>query len=195
MPKTCVGAVASRARSPYSLAGRGSEPSAHRHAARGQVDDDLARLEHVAIRAGRTGATQDGPDPGEQLVVVERAREVVVTAPVERPNAVDSIGLGVPEDDDGHAAIPRATRLALAKPAAHVELGGEEHEVGAHALGELECVLLVVGADDVEAVIREMALEEAADALLGLRQEQGLRHATTVAASPDAVEVSFRANL
>ena len=126
---------------------------------------------------------------------MERARDVVVAAPVERPDAVDGVGLRVPEDDDGYAAVPRATRLALAKATAHVELGREEHEVGTDALGERERVLLVVGADDVEAVIREMALEEAADALLGLRQEQGLRHATTVAASPKAVEVSFRANL
>ena len=51
---------------------------------------------------------------------------------------------------------------------------GEEHEVGTDALGERERVLLVVGADDVEAVIGEMALEEAADTVLGLRQKQRL---------------------
>jgi hypothetical protein len=38
-----------------------------------------------------------------------------------------------------------------------------------------------------------MSLEEAADRLFGLRQEQCLRHAPTVAASPNAVEVSFSA--
>jgi hypothetical protein len=77
----------------------------------------------------------------------------------------------------------------------HVKLGRQEHEIGPDALGKLERVLLVVGPDDVEAVVREMSLEEAADCLFGLRQEQCLRHLTTVAASPNAVEVSFGANL
>ena len=50
----------------------------------------------------------------------------------------------------------------------------EEHEIGAYPLGERERRLLVVGPDDLEAVVREMALEEAADAFLRLRQEQRL---------------------
>ena len=134
-PKTCVGAVASRARSPYSFAGKRQKPPRHRHATRGQVDDDLARLEHIVVRRRRTRAAQDGADPREQLVVVERPWDVVVAAPVERSDAVDGVGLRVPEDDDGYAAVPRATRLALAKATAHVELGREQHEVGTDALG------------------------------------------------------------
>ena len=105
---------------------------------------------------------------------MERARDVVVAATVERAHAVDGVRFRVAEHDHRHATVPRPARLAFAEAPADVELGGEEDEVGTYPLGERERRLLVVGTHDLEAVVREMALEEATDALLGLRQEQCL---------------------
>src|SRR6266487_1624773 len=67
-----------------------------------------------------------GPDPRQQFVVVKRPRNVVVAAAVEGTDAVDRVGLRAAEHDHGHFAIPGATRLTLAQPAA--ELRGRKDE-------------------------------------------------------------------
>src|SRR2546425_10313129 len=89
-----------------------------------QVDGDRAGLEPVAQR-GR-GPAQHGPDPREQLVVVERTRDVIVAAAVEGTNAVDRVRFGAAEYDHGHFAIPGATRLTLAQPAAELRRRKDE---------------------------------------------------------------------
>ena len=89
-----------------------------------QVDRDRARLEPLSQR-GR-GAAQHGPDPGQQLVVVERSRNVIVAAPVEGTNAVDRVRLCATQHDHGDFAIPRATRLTLAQPAAELRRRKDE---------------------------------------------------------------------
>ena len=84
-----------------------------------EVDGDRPGLDPVA--QGRRGSPEHRPDPGQQLVVVERPRHVVITAAVEGADPVDGVGLGPAEHDHRHLAVPRAPGLALAESAA--ELG------------------------------------------------------------------------
>ena len=88
-------------------------------------------------------APQDGVDPRDQLLVVERPRDEVVAAALEGVHAVDRVGPRLAEHDHGHVAVPRAARLALAQHAADLERrrvreAADEHEVGPLALDQLE---------------------------------------------------------
>ena len=145
---------------------------AHGDAARAQVDDDLAHFEHVVGR-GWSLPAENGADPREQLVIVERARDVVVAAAVECAHAIDGVGLLFAEHDHRDGPVPRAARLACPQTPAHIELGREQDEVGTDALDELQRLLLVFCPDDVEAVVREVVEQKA----LGHRSGSATRSA------------------
>src|SRR5439155_1708309 len=87
------------------LARKRYQATADRHAAGRPVDDDLAGLEERRGAAG--GPAEDRPDAPDELLVVERAHEVVVAAAGECTHAVDSVRLRLTEDDDRHVAVPR----------------------------------------------------------------------------------------
>jgi hypothetical protein len=55
---------------------------------------------------GRRGAAEHGADAGQQLLVRERPHEEVVAPALERPHAVDRIGLRLSEHDHGDVAVP-----------------------------------------------------------------------------------------
>src|SRR5262245_14062968 len=146
-------------------------PAGNGDAPRRAVDLDRAGGQPFGL--GRRGPAQDGADPRDQLVVVERPVEVVVAPAVEGPHPVDGIGLLRAEQDHWHLSV------ALAQPAAELEALGvaDQHEVGAHTLEELER-FPVLDAYDLEPVLRQMSLEEAPRGLLGLCEQDGTRHAT-----------------
>ncbi len=95
-----------------------------------------------------------------------RARDEVVAAARERTHAVDRVG-GLVPDHDHRQVRERVEHIGVA----------EQHEVRPRALGELERGAAVAGAEDVEAVVREMALEEAAHVGGGLGDQECGRHA------------------
>src|SRR3972149_20383 len=57
------------------------------------------------VRRGQR-APEHGSDPGEQLVVDERALDDVVGATLERTDAIDGVGLLGHEHDHGYVSIP-----------------------------------------------------------------------------------------
>ncbi len=100
--------------------------------------------------ADRTPAQQRA-DSRQQLLVRERAADDVVGTAVEGTHALDGIGRRC-EEDHRHVSIPGAPRLPAPQAQAEVELG-EENDVGARALRELEGLAPARCAEDVEAVI------------------------------------------
>ncbi len=162
--KTRCGSSASLASSSNSLPDSVTGCTLHADAARALVDDDLARLEHVAVWAHR--APQHRADSREQLVVDERLRHVVVAAAVERAHAIDRIGVGLAHQDQRDVAVPGAAGLALAQASAELEAcgvrerGAHEDEIRPRALGELERLAARACAHDLESILREMTLEE-----------------------------------
>ena len=178
--KTRCGSSASRASSSNSLPDSVTGCPLHAHAARALVDDDLARLQHVAVRANR--AAQHRADAREQLVVHERLRHVVVAAAVERTHAVDGVGVGLAHQDERDVAVPAAAGLALAQAPAELEAcgvrerGAHEDEIRPRTLGELERLAARACAYDLEPVLREMTFEEPARGVLRLGEEEGRRH-------------------
>ena len=105
---------------------------------------------------------------------MERPRHVVVAAAVERANPVDAVGLGSAEHDHRYFAVPRATGLALPKPA--TQLGRGEHERRLQALQQLERLAVGLGAEHVEPVVREVALEKLPGRRLRLGEQEGGVH-------------------
>ena len=69
----------------HGLAGNGDE-------ARGEVDLEVADRKVRVARAGR--AAQNGTHAGDELVVDERAHDVVVAAAREAAHAVDRVARG-----------------------------------------------------------------------------------------------------
>jgi hypothetical protein len=90
----------------------------------------------------RCRPTQHGPDPRQQLLVVERLGQEIVAATVECPYAVDRVRLGLAEDDDRHVAVTFPARVQRLRVP-------EKHEIGPRAV-----------AHDLEAVILQMTLEK-----------------------------------
>src|SRR5438105_672747 len=148
---------------------------------------DLERADADEVRGDRRRPPQDGSDAGQQLVVEERPAEEVVGAAVERPCAVDRVGLGGTEDDERHHAAPRAAFVERRRVA-------EEDEVRPRPLRELERLAARGGTEDVEAVVGEMALEEAPRRGLRLGDEDCIRHTrdATGAPPPQLVDVLCR---
>jgi hypothetical protein len=108
---------------------------------------------------------------------VERPGEVVVAAAVEGPDPVDRVRVRTSENDDRNVGRAPAE-------VGDERVGGED-EVGP---GELEQGdrLAVDGLDHLEAVLAEMALQEAARRGFGLGEQQGVRHAGDATAETSA---------
>ena len=132
--------------------------AAHGDDAREPVDREVADLDQV--RARRRRPPQHRSDAGQQLVVDDRPRQVVVRAALERAHPVDRVRLLRAEHDHRDVAVPRPAGLALAEARAEVELGADD-EVGARPLGERERLAAERGLEHVEAVARQLALEVA----------------------------------
>ena len=174
--KTRYGSAASFTSSSYSLPARSTRAPATVDAAGRELDRDRARLQPLELGGLRTA--QHGVHPRDELVVDERPRDEVVAAARERPHAVDRVRL-LAADDDHRDAVERVERRRVA----------EEDEIGMRARGELERGVAIVGADDVEAVLREVPLEKAPDS--GLRLcDQHRGHARDANAPRDAMSVA-----
>src|SRR5438270_1433836 len=143
--------------------------------ARRPVDLDLPDLKPLGRRRRRPA--QDGSDPREELVVKEGPPDEVVGAALERPHAVDGVGLGPSDHDQRDLAVPRPALL---------EGGGvpEEDEVGARPLRELERLAARGRAEDVEAVVGQVTLEKAPSRGLRLGDEDGIRHTRDATGAP-----------
>src|SRR5438105_4029198 len=157
------------------LRGQVDPPAADRDAAGRPVDLDRADADEVGD--GRRRPPQDRPDAREQLVVEERPAEEVVGAALERPSAVDRIRLGSAEDDERHLAAPRAALLERRGVA-------EEDQIRPGPLRELERLAARGGAEHVEAVVGEVALEEASRRGLRLGDEDCIRHTRDATDAP-----------
>ena len=86
---------------------------------------------------------QHGPDPRQQLLVVERLRQEVVAPPSSARTTVDRVRLGLAEDDDRDVAVTCAARVQRRRVP-------EQHQIRARVV-----------VDDLEAVARQMPLEKA----------------------------------
>lgn len=126
----------------------------------------------TTLAVARRRAAQDGADACEQLLVRERAAEVVVRPALERANAVDDVRVYAAEQDHGHVPIPEPAGLALAQPATELELGADD-EVGPQALGQIEHLGDLAGAEHLEAVVGQLPFQVAARAGLGLGDDHG----------------------
>ena len=79
----------------------------HRHRALGEIDDELADLDHRLARSARPA--QDGAQTREQLVDPDRLRHVVVRARVERG---DLLALLADRREDDHRRAAPGPELA-----------------------------------------------------------------------------------
>ena len=129
-------------------------PAAHDRAARGTVDDELAEIDELAARRA---TAQDRVDPRDELLVDERAGQVVVAA-LECADL--RIWVGPSEHD--HGAIRDTAAVELVRIAEH-------EDVGLRRPREIACAR---EGQHVEAVARELALEEAAHRRFGFREQQ-----------------------
>ena len=136
------------------LRGEHDLAAAREHAPRGAVDRQLAEIE---LLLPRRPAPQQRTDPRDELLVRERLRQIVV-APLERAHAQRRVG--VAEHD--HGTVRHAAALERRRVAEHEDVG-------------LRRARQVVGAaerEDVEAVARELTLEEAAHGRFRLGEEK-----------------------
>src|SRR6185503_4864769 len=120
-----------------------------------------------ALPRGGMRAAQDSVDPRDQLLIVKRSRDEVVTAALEGVHPVNRVRPGVAEDDQRDVAVPAAARLALSQDAADLERrciweAADQHEVGPLALDELQRLAARVRAEHREAVARQVRLQELA---------------------------------
>ena len=90
-----------------------------RDAAGGRVDHDVAERDHRSGRAMVT--THEGAETGEQLLLHERLRDVIIGAEIETGHAIVD---RVPGGEHHH----RCT-LGMAKPAEHLTSIHDRHEV------------------------------------------------------------------
>ena len=127
--------------------------AAHGDDTRRPIDREVADLDQVRARWGRP--SQHCSDAGQQLVVDDGARQVVVRAALERAHPVDGVRLLRAEHDHRDIAVPGPARLALAEARAEVELGADD-EVGARPLGERERLAAERGLEHMEAVTRRV---------------------------------------
>jgi hypothetical protein len=131
------------------------------------------------LRSGNPA--QDGTHPRDQLLVDERAHDVVVGAAREPAHPVGGVAAGA-DHDHRHVAVPRPARFSRPQAPADVEARGvgqarfQENEVGALALEERERLRRPVGREDREAVIGELAREVGPRRGLALDQENRFAH-------------------
>jgi hypothetical protein len=98
----------------------------------GEVDLEVAHREACVPRAG--SPAQDRAHTCDQLVVDERAHDVVVAASREATHAVDRVAARA-HHDHRHVSVPGAARLAFTEAAADLEAGAVWEEV----IVELSC--------------------------------------------------------
>ena len=118
------------------LLGQVDSPAADTHVAGARVDAHRPRLEHLWRRRPR--AAQHGVDPLDELLIVERPRDVVVAALPEGVDAVDRVCLLRPDHDH---------RRVLCEPVDVLDVA-REHEVEP-----------TVRRDEQEPVLREVTLQ------------------------------------
>src|SRR5215218_7998355 len=170
------------------------------------MDGDAPRAAVDRERAGRQALaqaglrpSQHGMDAGDELLVVEGPRDEVVAAALEGMDAVDGIGgARSSEDDHRHVTVPGPPGLTGPQHATHlkrrrIRQAADQHEVGALALDQFERFATGVSSEHREAVAREVPREELTRSRLGLREEQRLRHETTLSPAPRPRQMSFRA--
>ena len=156
------------------------------------VDREVADLDQVRARWRRP--SQHRSDAGQQLVVDDGPRQVVVRAALERAHPVDGVRLLRTEHDHRDIAVPGPARLALAEARAEVELGADD-EVGTRPLGERERLAAERGLEHVEAVTRQLALEVSPRGGLRLGEQQRGCHASKLATGFRSRKMSFRTTL
>ena len=153
------------------LAGQRDALAAHVHAPGRPVDDETLRVQPLGRRRPR--AAEDCANAGDQLAVVEGLGDEVVAATGEGAHAVERVGSLSPSRITGRLrfqggrARPRAAggrSRYRAGRAARRRAGG----LGAFALHDLERLRAGVRVQDVEAVVGQVAVEEAARRRLGL---------------------------
>jgi hypothetical protein len=116
---------------------------------------------------------------GHELVVDERPYDEVVAAPRERPDPVDGVGFLCADHDHWEVA----KRVECRRVA-------EQDEIGMSPRGQLERRVTIIRAQDVKSVLCEMTLEEAANAGLGLCNQDS-RHPRKVTSARRVGQMSF----
>jgi hypothetical protein len=122
-------------------------------------------------RPGR--AAQNGTHAGDELVVDERAHDVVVAAAREAAHAVDRVPASA-DHNHRHVAVPGPAGLAFAQTAADLEPGGvrqdrvEEDEARPRLFDELERRRGPVRRENFEPVVCELLLQVGAHGSLVL---------------------------
>ena len=101
--------------------------------------------------SGGRDPAQHGSDPLDELLVVERTRDVVVAAASKRVDPIDRVRLLAPEHDHRRTLDPAVEPLDVAR----------EHEIEPPVVGH-----------ELEAVPRKVPLEEPARLGLGVGEEQ-----------------------
>jgi hypothetical protein len=130
----------------------------HERSARRAIDDERPQIDELAARRA---ASQHGPDPGDELLVDERPREIVV-APLERAHL--RVGVCASEHDDRAVGDAAAVELLRIAEHEHVRLRRARKVDGARKR------------EHVEAVAAQLPLEVAAHRRLAFCQEER-RHA------------------
>ena len=104
---------------------------------------------------------------------MERARDEIVAAALERLDTVDRVGPRLAEHDHRHIAVPRASGSALPQPPADLQAcrvleRADQHEVGPRPLDELQRLPLGVRAEHLEPLAGQVPLQEGPRPGLGL---------------------------
>jgi hypothetical protein len=87
----------------------------------GEVYLELSHGEPRVARPVRPA--KDGAHARNELVVDERAHDVVVATPGEAAHAIDGVAASA-DDDHRHIPVPAPPGLAVARPPAELEAGG-----------------------------------------------------------------------
>ena len=128
-----------------------------------EIDGDVAVLEEGEGGAG--GAAGDGVEPGDELVDVERFREIIIGTEVEPFEAfVESAAGGDEDDGDGEALVAEVAQDAQAVAAGDHDIK-DEGVVGACG-GERVGIVAVVAEIDREALRLEALTDEGGELLV-----------------------------
>ncbi len=129
-----------------------------------QIADGQIRL------AARRAAPQQGPEPGEQLLALERLDEVVVGARVESLDArLDRVARG--QHEDRHVVLLAAQLLGDVEAVHPRQAKVEDHEIGQEPVRLVERHEPVLGDADLVALHPQRALEHLGDRVVVLDDE------------------------